>query len=77
MAAVGLTWNDMQCKECDDCKKERARRNRLIEKNDIRLLQEPFRSAPYIHQNNAPKYHAMLIRAVEKAKRGFGTPKHI
>ena len=67
----------MQCKECDECRRERARRNRLIEKNGTRILQEPFRSAPYIHQNNVPQYHVMLLRAVEEAKRGFAAPKCI
>ena len=59
------------------CQTERSRRNRLIEANDPRILKEPFLSATYVHQNNAPKYHAMLLRAVEEAKRGEGGPKHI
>ena len=33
------------------------------------MLEEPFVSAPYIHRNNEPKYHAMLLRAEEHAKR--------
>ena len=41
------------------------------------MRQEPFLSAPYVHRNNEPKYHAMLLRAVEEAKRGHGGPKHV
>ena len=63
--------------ECGQCQEERARRNRLIEPSDPRVRQEPFLSAPYIHRNNEPKYHAMLLRAVEQAKRSEGTPKYI
>ncbi len=33
--------------------------------------------APYVHKNNDPKYHAMLLRAVEDAKRGGDSPRHI
>ena len=72
MASAGASWKKMQLEECDVCKKERSRRNRLIEADDARILQEPFLRAPYVHQNNAPKYHAMLLRAVEEAKRGAG-----
>ena len=77
MAIAGASWDEMQVLECDVCQRERSRRNRLIEANDPRVLKEPFLSAPYVHQNNAPKYHAMLVRAVEEAKRGEGGPKHI
>ena len=34
-------------------------------------------TAPYVHKNNDPKYHAMLLRAVEDAKRGGVHPRHI
>ena len=44
---------------------------------DKPVHQEPFLSAPYIHQNNDPKYHAMLLRANETAKHGFDKPKHV
>ena len=77
MAQKGASWTEMQALECDLCKEERARRNRLVLPRDPRLNQEPFLSAPYIHQNNEPKYHAMLLRAVEQAKRGAEGPKHI
>ena len=45
--------------------------------DDPRLKVEPYLSAPYIHQNNEPKYHAMLLRAVEHAKHGGARPRHI
>ena len=77
MALAGASWEEMQEKECSKCQVERARRNRLVAAEDGRVLEEPFLSAPYVHQNNAPKYHAMLLRAVEHAKRGAGGPKHI
>ena len=77
MALAGASWQEMQSKECSACQLERARRNRLISSDDARVLEEPFLSAPYVHQNNAPKYHAMLLRAVEHAKRGAEGPKHI
>ena len=59
----------MQEMECEKCKKERERRNRLISSEDIRVREEPFLSAPYMHKNNEPKYHAMLLRAAEHAKK--------
>ena len=48
-----------------------------MEAGDERVLQEPFLSAPYVHRNNEPKYHAMLLRAVESAKRHESGPQHI
>ena len=77
MAASQALWPEMQTKECNICKAERNRRNRLIDNDDVRVRSEPFLSAPYVHQNNAPKYHAMLLRAVEEAKRGSEGPQHI
>jgi hypothetical protein len=77
MSLTRATWEDMQAMECDVCKKERSRRNRLLEQSDERVKQEPFLSAPYVHRNNEPKYHAMLLRAVEMAKRNPGGPLHI
>ena len=41
----------------------------LLMPSDPRIREEPFLSAPYIHKNNEPKYHAMLLRAAEQAKR--------
>ena len=55
--------------ECSNCNKERERRNRLIGTADPRVQQAPFVTAPYIHKNNQPKYHAMLLRAAEDAKK--------
>ena len=77
MAAAGAAWQDMVCQECEACRTERARRNRLMEADDPRVHKEPFLRAPYVHQNNTPKYHAMLLRAVEEAKRGTDDAKHI
>ena len=77
MALAGEAWENMQSRKCYVCQMERIRRNRLIAAEDPRVLQEPFLSAPYVHQNNTPKYHAMLLRAVEQAKRGAEGPKHI
>ena len=77
MAKEGATWLEMQKMECIICAAERLRRNRLVEPQDPRLLKEPFLSAPYVHRNNQPKYHAMLLRAVEHAKRGQNGSKHI
>ena len=59
----------MQKLECAICQTERGKRNRLITDEDSRLREEPFCTAPYIHKNNQPKYHAMLLRAEEAAKR--------
>ena len=77
MALDGKSWSDMQSLECQQCSAERGRRNRLVEAGDERVLQEPFLSAPYVHRNNEPKYHAMLLRAVESAKRHETGPQHI
>ena len=67
MAWEGKEWPEMQQEECQYCKDERNRRNRLLEEEDARVRQEPFVSAPFIHKNNEPKYHAMLLRAAEQA----------
>ena len=70
MHLSGSTWSQMQKLECAICQTERERRNRLITDEDARLRKEPFCTAPYIHKNNQPKYHAMLLRAEEAAKQG-------
>ena len=69
MSLMGHNWAEMQVMECEECKKERDRRNRLIAENDLRVQREPFVSAPYIHKNNELKYHAMLLRAAEHSKK--------
>ena len=69
MAAEGHAWSAMQALECAICTRERDRRNRALEAEDPRVHLEPFLSAPFIHKNNEPKYHAMLLRAAEQAKR--------
>ena len=76
-AEAGDSWPRMVEMECEVCGRERQRRNRLVEAGDPRISQSPFVDAPYIHQHNEPKYHALLIRAVEHAKRGSKTPAHI
>ena len=68
MSALGASWADMQCLECSICSAERQRRNRVLDAEDPRVRQEPYLSAPFIHKNNEPKYHAMLLRASEQAK---------
>ena len=77
MAKAGATWETMGSLECDICAAERARRNRLVDAQDPRTHKHPFLEAPYVHKYNVPKYHALLLRAVEFAKRGGVTPKHI
>ena len=66
---VGRSWVDCVAMECEKCKEERERRNRLIAPGDERVTREPFIDAPYIHKNNEPKYHALLLRAAEHAKK--------
>ena len=68
MARSGVAWGEMQRMECALCRSERERRNRLLDNADARVRQEPYLSAPFIHKNNEPKYHAMLLRAAEHAK---------
>ena len=70
MSQAECIWQYKVSTECTFCNIERQRRNRLLEPNDKRLHEEPFLSAPYVHKNNDPKYHAMLLRALESAKRG-------
>ena len=77
MATLGQPWKDMCKLECSLCRDERVRRNRLVEPQDDRIKHVPFLHAPYIHQNNEPKYHALLIRAVENAKRAPGGSQHV
>ena len=68
MADGEPNWPAMQDLECDCCKTERERRNRIMAAEDPRVRREPFLSAPFIHNNNEPKYHAILLRAHEQAK---------
>ena len=72
-----MKWVSMVLMECVECATDRRRRNRLIEPQDPRIRQSPFIDAPYVHQHNEPKCHALLLRAVENAKRGGSTPAHI
>ena len=55
--------------ECCACQRERERRARLIVGNDTRLQSVACLTAVYLHKNIEPKYHAMLLRASEQAKR--------
>ena len=48
-----------------------------MQPEDSRLKVEPFLECPYVHQNNDPKYRAVLLRAVEETKRGYTKPRHI
>ena len=57
------------CIRDSTCSGERSRRNRLLLPQDAAAQEEIFLDAPYIHQNNEPKYHALLLRAQEYAKR--------
>ena len=78
-AAQGTDWTTMQAlaSECLICRHERERRCRLVTKHTEKVASQLFLHAPYVHQNNQPKYHAMLLRAVEHAKRGFSTPRQV
>lgn len=49
----------------------------MVSHRDSRVREEPSLSSPYIHKNNKPKYHALLVRAVEAAKRCSEGPKQI
>ena len=63
------TWAEQVAQECAVCGAERSRRNRLLSPQDPEAQQDKFVDAPYIHQNNEPKYHAALLRSREYAKR--------
>ena len=79
MRKQGRTWEQMraQAPECEICSLERERRNRLVSPDDLRLRRRDFLQAPYIHKHNEPKYHALLLRAVENAKRNSDKPQQI
>ena len=77
MFEEGHNWQTMVSMECDDCKSERERRNRWLVEKDPRLHNEPFLTAPYVHKNNDPEYHAMILQTVEAAKHADAKPKHI
>ena len=77
MAGRGATWEEMVKEECVVCAEERKRRNRVVTVQDPRVRTDPFLHAPYVHRNNEPKYHALLVRAMEHAKRGASGPKHV
>ena len=73
----GRSWYEVQLLECESCKQHRDNRNRLVATGDTRVTQAPFLESPYVHKNNDPKYHALLLRAVEHAKRNVTGPKQI
>ena len=79
LAKQGADWTTMQrlAPECFTCRAERKRRCRLVSFHTEKVSQAPFLQAPYVHQNNQPKYHAMLMRALEHAKRGASTPQQV
>ncbi len=79
MRKRGATWEQVcaQAPECGLCAAERERKSRLASPDDPRLRQRDFLQAPYIHKHNEPKYHALLLRAVENAKRSSKGPQHI
>ena len=63
-----LSGEDLMSEECDICKKERSTRAVVaMRDNDVRFNEEPFSTAPYIHQHNEPKHAANLERAVNWA----------
>jgi len=62
-------WEEHAKQECGACQTERERRCRLFTPQDAECQQDVFLEAPYVHQNNEPKYHALLLRAQEYAKR--------
>ena len=49
LAAADVQWSTMQKMECTICKEGRYRRKRLLGGEDARVRQEPFLSAPFIH----------------------------
>ena len=60
-----ITGKQLNSEECDKCKKERAARTAVATKHDDeRFGQEPFSTAPYIHQLNDPKHTANLQRSM-------------
>ena len=73
----GNSWDQMKCLECHICQTHRENRTRLLAPNDARIHDPEFLHAPYVHQNNEPKYHAMLLRSVEQAKHRYDAPRHI
>ena len=63
-----LTGEDLNSKECKICKKHREARTVVaMSDKDVRFNEEPFSTAPYIHQLNEPKHAANLERAVKWA----------
>ena len=77
MLEEGHNWQTMVSMECAECRSERERMIRLLVETDPRLHNEPFLTAPYVHNHHDPKYHAMLLRTVEAAKHADEKPKHI
>ena len=60
-----ITGKELNLEECDKCKKERAARTAVAKQHDDeRFGQQPFSTAPYIHQLNDPKHAANLQRSV-------------
>jgi hypothetical protein len=77
LAEQGADWATMLrvAPECDVCSQERLRRCRLVTKHPEEVKLSRFLHGQYVHQNNQPKYHVMLLRALEHAKRGADAPR--
>ena len=65
---AGASWPDLVRQECSVCAEHRQLRARVrVAEDDKRHLEPLFAKAPYLHPYNKPRYHALLLRAVQFA----------
>ena len=65
---AGTSWPDIVRQECIVCAEHRQLRARVrVTADDKRHLEPLFAKAPYLHPYNKPRYHALLLRAVQFA----------
>ena len=64
-------WEERRSQECEMCTEHRRMRCRILGCSDLspNINENRFDDAPYIHQWNAPKYHAAHLRARHYAQR--------
>ena len=64
-------WEERRSQECEMCTEHRRMRCRIMGCSDLspNINENRFDDAPYIHQWNAPKYHAAHLRARHYAQR--------
>jgi hypothetical protein len=67
----GLSGRELMVRECDNCRRKRASRRRVMRETDVHdpaLQSKPFDVAPALYAFNVPRYFTTLLRARQFAR---------